>query len=151
MAYYRDTPLVTGDQRQTWFLDPDMAYAFPTDDELTLLACVPHKDRIAEFKADPEAAMARMFERVPEAPRLDPAKRVSKVLGKLERQTKAPTPSAAGIALVGDAALSADPLWGVGSAGRSSRGEWLAEEAGPALGGRGGPRPGPGALRAPPP
>ena len=76
MAYYRDMPLVTGSSPQLWFLDPDMAYAFPTDGGLTMLACVPHKDRIPEFKADPEAAMARMFERVPEGPVLDPSKRV---------------------------------------------------------------------------
>ena len=93
MAYYRDMPLITGDSPQLWFLDPDMAYAFPTDDDLTMLACVPHKDRIPEFKADPEAAMARMYERVPDGPRLDPAKRVSNVLGKLDAPNERRRPS----------------------------------------------------------
>ena len=134
MAYYRDTPLLTGDSPQLWFLDPDMAYAFPTDDELTMLACVPHKDRIPEFKADPEAAMARMFERVPDGPRLDPDKRVSKVLGKLDAPNERRRPTGDGYALVGDAALAADPLWGVGIGWAFQSGEWLAEEAGPALG-----------------
>ena len=94
MAYYRDTPLLTGDSPQLWFLDPDMAYAFPTDDELTMLACVPHKDRIPEFKADPEAAMARMFERVPDGPRLDPDKRVSEVARKLDAPNERRRPPA---------------------------------------------------------
>ena len=97
MAYYRDMPLVTGSSPQLWFLDPDMAYAFPTDGGLTMLACVPHKDRIPEFKADPEAAMARMFERVPEGPVLDPSKRVSKVLGKLTPRTNGAAPTATGM------------------------------------------------------
>jgi flavin-dependent dehydrogenase len=133
MAYYRDTPSVTGSSPQIWFLDPDMAYTFPTDDDLTMLACVPHKNRIPEFKADPEAAMARMFERVPDGPRLDPGKRVSKVLGKLDAPNERRRPTGDGYALVGDAALAADPLWGVGIGWAFQSGEWLAEEVGPAL------------------
>jgi flavin-dependent dehydrogenase len=134
MAYYRDMPLLTGDSPQLWFLDPDMAYAFPTDDDLTMLACVPHKDRIPEFKADPEGAMARMYERVPDGPRVDPEKRVSKVLGKLDAPNERRHPAGDGFALVGDAALASDPLWGVGIGWAFQSGEWLAEEVGPALG-----------------
>jgi flavin-dependent dehydrogenase len=134
MAYYRDTPLISGDLPQMWFLDPDMAYAFPTDDDLTMLACVAHKDRMPEFKADPEAAMAQMFERVPDGPRLDPAKRVSDVLGKLDAPNERRRANGPGLALVGDAALAADPLWGVGCGWALQSGEWLAEETGPALG-----------------
>jgi 2-polyprenyl-6-methoxyphenol hydroxylase-like FAD-dependent oxidoreductase len=133
MAYYRDMPLVTGSSPQLWFLDPDMAYAFPTDGGLTMLACVPHKDRIPEFKADPEAAMARMFERVPDGPRLEPSKRVSKMLGKLDAPNERRRPAGSGYALIGDAALAADPLWGVGIGWALQSAEWLAEEAGPAL------------------
>jgi 2-polyprenyl-6-methoxyphenol hydroxylase-like FAD-dependent oxidoreductase len=134
MAYYRDTPLLTGSSPQLWFLDPDMAYAFPTDDDLTMLACVPHKDRIPEFKADPEGAMARMFERAPDGPRLDPDKRVSKILGKLDAPNERRRPAGRGYALVGDAALAADPLWGVGIGWAFQTAEWLAQEVGPALG-----------------
>jgi 2-polyprenyl-6-methoxyphenol hydroxylase-like FAD-dependent oxidoreductase len=133
MAYYRDMPLVTGSSPQLWFLDPDLVYAFPTDGDLTMLACVAHKDRIPEFKADPEAAMARMFERVPDGPRLDPSKRVSKILGKLDAPNERRRPAGRGYALIGDAALAADPLWGVGIGWAFQSGEWLAEEAGPAL------------------
>ena len=68
MGYYRDTALLTGSFPQMWFLDPDMAYAFPTDGGLTLLACVPHRKRLDEFKADPEGAMARTFEGSPTGP-----------------------------------------------------------------------------------
>src|SRR5438552_1118147 len=37
-AYYADAPLVSGTQSQMWLLEPDVAYAFPNDDGLTLLA-----------------------------------------------------------------------------------------------------------------
>ncbi len=137
MAYFKDTPLVTGDCPQMWFLDPDMAYAFPTDDNQTMLACVAHKDRMPEFKADAGAAMATMYERVPDGPAVDPEKRVSKFLGKLDVPNERRRPDGPGLALVGDAALSADPLWGVGCGWAFQSGEWLAEEAGPALSGGG--------------
>lgn len=132
-AHYRDTPVATGDSAQLWLLDPDVAYAFPTDGGLTLLACLLHQDRLPEFREDPEPAMMRLFERLPDGPRLDPAKRETKVLGKLDmtnvvRQTTAP-----GIAFVGDAALAADPLWGVGCGWALQSGEWLSDALAPAL------------------
>ncbi len=132
-GYYRDTPLATGSSAQMWLLDPDIAYAFPTDGGLTLLACMPHKDRLAEFRKDPEQAMVRLFDSLPEGPRLDPAKREVPVIGKLEmpnvvRQTTSP-----GLAFVGDAALAADPVWGVGCGWALQSAEWLAEALAPAL------------------
>ncbi len=138
MAYYRDTPIATGDSPQVWFLDPDMVYAFPTDEGLTMLTCVPHKHRLPEFKADPEAAMGRLFATAPDAPRPDPAKRESKVLGRLDLPNERRPATAPGLALVGDAALAADPLWGVGCGWAFQSGEWLAEEVGPALSGGSG-------------
>jgi menaquinone-9 beta-reductase len=133
-AYYRDTPLRTGSSAQVWFMDPDMAYAFPTDGGLTLLACLPHKDRLVSFKADPEAAMERVYRSLPEAPCLDPAKRESKILGKLDMPNELRRPAGLGVAFVGDAALASDPLWGVGCGWALQSGEWLAEAVGPALG-----------------
>ena len=134
-AYYRDTPLLTGSGMQMWLLDPDIAYAFPTDAGLTILACMPSKQRLSEFKGDPERAMARVFERLPDAPRLDPTKRESKVIGKLEMPNAARRPHAPGLAFVGDAALASDPLWGVGCGFALQSAEWLADTVAPALGG----------------
>jgi 2-polyprenyl-6-methoxyphenol hydroxylase-like FAD-dependent oxidoreductase len=132
-AHYRETPLVTGDSAQMWLLNPDVAYAFPTDGELTLLTCMPHKDRVAEFKSDPEQAMVKLFERLPDGPRLDPAKRESKVMGKLDMPNSMRPASSPGLAFVGDAALAADPLWGVGCGWALQSAEWLADAVGPAL------------------
>jgi 2-polyprenyl-6-methoxyphenol hydroxylase-like FAD-dependent oxidoreductase len=132
-AHYRDTPLATGSSAQLWLLDPDVAYAFPTDGGFTLLACMPHKDRLPEFRADPEQAMVRLFEGLPDGPRLDPAKRESKMMGKLEIPNVVRSLSRPGLALVGDAALAADPLWGVGCGWALQSAEWFADAVGPAL------------------
>jgi 2-polyprenyl-6-methoxyphenol hydroxylase-like FAD-dependent oxidoreductase len=134
-AHYRDTPLVTGNSAQMWLLDPDIAYGFPTDGGLTLLACMPHKDRIPEFKDDPEQAMVRLFERLPDAPRLDPAKRESKMMGKLDMPNAVRDTSRPGLALIGDAAIAADPVWGVGCGWALQSAEWLTDAVSPALAG----------------
>ncbi len=136
-AHYRDTPLLTGDSSQMWLLDPDVAYAFPTDGGLTLLACMPHKDRLPEFRGDPEQAMVQLFESLPDGPRLDPEKRESKVMGKLEMPNLTRGKTRPGLAFIGDAALAADPLWGVGCGWALQSGEWLAEALAGALGSEG--------------
>jgi 2-polyprenyl-6-methoxyphenol hydroxylase-like FAD-dependent oxidoreductase len=45
------------------------------------------------------------------------------------------TPTAPGLALVGDAALAIDPLWGVGCGWALQAADWLADSVAPALAG----------------
>ncbi len=135
-AYYRDLPLVSGNRTLFWFLDPDVAYAFPQDDGLTLLAVFQTVDRLPWFKRDLEANFEASFRGLPNAPDLDRATRTSKIMGKLEMPNTYRPPAAAGVAFVGDAALAADPLWGVGCGFALQSAEWLADAVGPALAGR---------------
>lgn len=135
-AYYRDTPTVTGDDMQVWFLDPDVAFAFPTDAGLTMLACAVDKSLLSDFKSDPEREMQRVFEGLADGPRLDPAKRESKVIGALDVTNLSRPPSSQGLALIGDAATACDNLPGVGCGWALESAEWLAEAvAGPLLAG----------------
>jgi menaquinone-9 beta-reductase len=132
-AYYEDLPLVSGERTLFWFLDPDIAYAFPQDDGLTLLAAFMTKDRQSWFKRDLEANFEGYFRGLPRAPDLSKAKRVSKVLGRLELPNTYRRAGRPGIAFVGDAAMSADPVWGVGCGWAMQSGEWLAQEVGDSL------------------
>lgn len=54
-------------------------------------------------------------------------------VGKINLPNVIHTPIAAGLALVGDAALATDPLWGVGCGWALQSGEWLADSVAPAL------------------
>jgi menaquinone-9 beta-reductase len=135
-AYYRDTPTATGDDMQVWFLDPDVAFAFPTDGGLTMLACAVDKSRLSDFKSDPEREMQRVFDGLADGPRLDPAKRESKMIGALDVTNLSRPPSFPGLALIGDAATACDNLPGVGCGWALESAEWLAEAvAGPLRGG----------------
>jgi flavin-dependent dehydrogenase len=53
--------------------------------------------------------------------------------GKLDMTNVAHTPTAPGLALVGDAALAIDPLWGVGCGWALQSAEWLADSVSEAL------------------
>jgi 2-polyprenyl-6-methoxyphenol hydroxylase-like FAD-dependent oxidoreductase len=116
-----------------WMLDPDFAAAFPTDEGQTFYAAMPTKARLAEFKRDPEAALVDFVGSVPEAPPIRESRLVGEVTGKIDMTNRLRRPVAPGLALVGDAALAIDPLWGVGCGWALQSAEWLADAVAPAL------------------
>ncbi|HVD86836.1 MAG TPA: NAD(P)/FAD-dependent oxidoreductase [Solirubrobacterales bacterium] len=118
-----------------WFLDPQWAAAFPTDGDLTFYAAMPTKDRLAEFKADPEAALVRFLSDVPDAPPIRESRAIESVIGKIDMTNRMRQVTAPGLALIGDAALATDPLFGVGCGWAFQSAEWLSESIAPALDG----------------
>jgi len=116
-----------------WLLDPDMAAAFPTDGGQVFYIAMTHKDRAPEFKADPERALVEHVAAVPEPPPIRESRCVGPVIGKIEMPNRVRGPIAPGLALIGDAALATDPIFGVGCGFAFQSGEWLADSAAPAL------------------
>src|SRR5215203_4663698 len=116
-----------------WLLDPDMAAAFPTDGGQVFYIAMVHKDRAPEFKADPERALVEHVAGVPEPPPIRESRCVAPVIGKIEMPNRIRGPIAPGLALIGDAALATDPLFGVGCGFAFQSGEWLADSVSPAL------------------
>ena len=51
-----------------WLADPQFAAAFPTDHDQVFYAAMPTKDRLPEFKRDPEAALVDYIADFPDAP-----------------------------------------------------------------------------------
>jgi flavin-dependent dehydrogenase len=120
-------------EARLWWLEPDGAAVFPNEDGLTLIAAVPHKRRLHEFRPDPEGPYLRMVEALPDGPDLSRAERVSKLIGKLEMPNKMRPAARPGIAFVGDAGLATDPIFGVGCGWAFQTAEWLVEETSEAL------------------
>jgi 2-polyprenyl-6-methoxyphenol hydroxylase-like FAD-dependent oxidoreductase len=118
-----------------WLLDPDCAYTFPMEDDLTVAMVAPHRDRLPEFQSDLKGAYRRMFNALPDAPGLSDATLESKLLGKLELPNVFRPAARPGLAFVGDAALAADPLWGVGCGWAFQSAHWLVGETADALDG----------------
>ncbi|MFF8606305.1 NAD(P)/FAD-dependent oxidoreductase [Streptomyces sp. NPDC015346] len=136
LAHFRGLPL-HGGIGQTWFLEPDMAYAFPNDDGVTVLAVLPDKKKLPAFREDLEGSFFAFVRALPEAPPIDSAERITKIIGTVNYPLHSRKPTAPGLALIGDAALTGDPLWGVGCGWALQSARWLAEAVAPAATGRG--------------
>jgi flavin-dependent dehydrogenase len=73
---------------------------------------------------------------LPDGPELSDAEQVSKLVGKLEMPNVIRPAARPGIAFVGDAALAADPAFGVGIGFAFQSAEWLVDETSAVLGSR---------------
>jgi 2-polyprenyl-6-methoxyphenol hydroxylase-like FAD-dependent oxidoreductase len=132
-GYFEGPPPAGSPDASFWLLDPDMAAAFPTDSGLTFYAAMPVKEHAGAFRDDPAAALVAMLGALPDGPPIAASRIVQPPQGKLDMTNVAHTPSAPGLALVGDAALAIDPLWGVGCGWALQSAEWLADSVAPAL------------------
>lgn len=131
-AYWRGIRPRTAHPR-VWFLDPEGAAAFPNEDDLTVVVATPHRSRLAEFRADPEASYRRMVTGLPGGPDLADAERASKLIGALNAPNVMRPAARPGVALIGDAALASDPVFGVGCGWAFQSAEWLVDNTAAAL------------------
>jgi menaquinone-9 beta-reductase len=136
-GYFEGPPPEHSPDGLLWFLDPHWAAAFPTDGDLTFYAAMPTKDRLPEFKRDPEGALVRFLADVPEPPPIRDSRAIEPVIGKIDMTNRMRKPVAPGLALIGDAALATDPLFGVGCGWAFQSAEWLSDSVLPSLQGRG--------------
>jgi menaquinone-9 beta-reductase len=120
-----------------WMADPQFMAAFPTDGELVFYAAMPTKERLPEFKRNPEKALVDFISDFPDPPPIRRSRLVGEVIGKLEMPNRVRQLTAPGLAMIGDAALATDPLFGIGCGWAFQSSEWLADSVGPALTGRG--------------
>jgi menaquinone-9 beta-reductase len=120
-----------------WMADPQFMAVFPTDGDLNFYAAMPTKDRLPEFKRDPERALVDFVSDFPDAPPIRESQLVGDVVGKLEMPNRVRQLTAPGLAMIGDAALATDPLFGIGCGWAFQSSEWLADAVGPALAGHG--------------
>jgi menaquinone-9 beta-reductase len=132
-GYYEGPMPARAPASTLWLLDPDMVGAFPTDSGLVFYAAMPSKERLPEFREDPAAALERLVASVPDAPPIAESRLLEPPQGKLDMTNVVHTPTASGLALVGDAASAVDPLWGVGCGFALQSAEWLADSVAPAL------------------
>jgi 2-polyprenyl-6-methoxyphenol hydroxylase-like FAD-dependent oxidoreductase len=132
-SYFEGPPIEGSPDGKIWFADPHWAAAFPTDSGLTFYAAMPTMELLPEFKRDPEAALISFISKLPEPPPIHEQRRVDDVVGKIDMTNRVREQVAPGLALVGDAALATDPLFGVGCGWAFESGEWLADSVIPAL------------------
>lgn len=135
-GYYRGVRLRSPGAAAVWFVDPDVAVAVPTDDGMTLLGAFPAKGRLGDFDDHRLDAIEQFFSQLPDAPDLTDAARASKAIGTSDYPMvrRHPTPRP-GLALIGDAATSSDPVPAVGCGWAFRSAEFLADSVIPAFDG----------------
>jgi flavin-dependent dehydrogenase len=126
-AYYRNLVQASGETGQMWVLEPNTAIAYPNDDGVKIVACFVERSRLAEFKRDPEGNFERLIESLPMGPNIGEAERVSPLLGKLEMPNSDRRSAVPGLAFIGDAAMTADPLWAIGCGWAFQSAAWLVD------------------------
>ncbi len=127
-AKYRNVGLPAWCTTALWLLEPDAAYVFRNDDGITLLAAMPAKDRLPAFRQNRDAAIVALCSDLPDGPDLTAAERVSDVVGTTDYPSITRTRIVApGVALIGDAAMVGDPLWGTGCGWALQSAEWLCD------------------------
>lgn len=131
--YYRRMPEGVNQEARIWFLEPDIAYAFPTDDGQTILATMFPREKLGLLKGAIHDDFPSIFKHVPDFPSFEGAEPVDNVIGMLSMPNQWRRRPPKGLAFVGDAAFSADPLFGVGCGWALQGAEWLVEATAGAL------------------
>ncbi len=127
-AYFREFQAQPGTSAEFHYLGNHLAYVFPTDGELTLLAASLPIDEFTAFKKDPESDFVAFLGSMPEIkPRLDKAHREGPVRGTGSIPGYQRKPFGKGWALVGDAAQVMDPWSGQGIDQASTHAAYLAD------------------------
>ena len=126
-AHYQNLKTKTGDKSLMWLSDRGAAYIFQNDHDVSVLTAMPDKDEWPNFEADPEGALLDFLKAMPDAPNFEGIERVSEVI-KMKDYPNLSRPAAYnGMALVGDTATSADPLFGVGCGWAFQTAEWAVD------------------------
>ena len=134
LAYYENPRRGPEANRQrVWYLEPNVAYESPTDGELSCFSVLAPKNELGVWRIDPRAAMRRIFSSLPGGVDLADLRKHGPVTGVLEMPNIRRQAAVAGLGLVGDAALCADPLFRTGCGWAFQSSAWLAETVGPTL------------------
>jgi 2-polyprenyl-6-methoxyphenol hydroxylase-like FAD-dependent oxidoreductase len=134
LAYYENPRQGADASRQrVWYLEPKVAYESPTDGGISCFSVLAPKNDLGVWRIDPRAAMRRIFAALPGGLDLNDLRKVGPVTGVLEMPNMRRDPAIPGLGLVGDAALSADPLFRTGCGWAFQSSAWLAETVGPSL------------------
>lgn len=132
-AVYRGLGLRRGKRAQMWLHGRDVGYVFPNEGDLTVVTAMPGQSEIPRFKADPAGELEKFIAALDDAPDFRHAERVSEVFVVRDYPNQSRPSVVAGMALIGDAAVSMDPLFGVGCGWAIQSADWLVTATAPAL------------------
>jgi 2-polyprenyl-6-methoxyphenol hydroxylase-like FAD-dependent oxidoreductase len=132
-SYYENMPLKTGKKAQFWQTGKDMGFAYPFDGDLTMLCSFVSHDDHGKWADDRRGTLEAFFSDLPNSPDQSNAVPASEMRGMRKLHDYWRPATYRGLALVGDACMSCDPMSGVGCGFAMQAGDWMASTVGPAL------------------
>lgn len=126
-AYYEDVSFTSAHDSLIWFGDPGYGFAFPNEHGIAQLGCYLTRDVAAGWGDDPNAQFERLLRSLPDFPAFDSRRRVGRLMRDQSLRSVSRECAKPGVALVGDAALVSDPLWGSGCTWALQSAAWLAD------------------------
>lgn len=138
---FRGVRLQRGTTSQMWLSGPEVAYVFPNEDGITVVAWMGLKEDLEGCRDRPLDALLEHLRRQPDAPDFEGATALGPPLVVKDHANRWRPPVHRGMALVGDAQQSIDYLWGVGCGWAFQTSAWLVDALAPALRERRDPAP----------
>ncbi len=132
-AYFRDIPLQPNGHSLFWMLNPNMAFAYPLHDGITLLCLFIRKSEWPAWKQNMESMLLDLIAQLPDGPDISNAKRISPIRKMMEMTNVSRSALQHGVAFIGDAALALDPMSGVGCGFAFQSASWLVDHTTTAL------------------
>ncbi len=113
-APMRHVALRRGDTSQMWLTGSEAAYVFPNDDGVAVVAWISPRENLDASRGRALEALTERIRSLPDAPQLRNAELIDQVLTVKDYPNLWRPPVVRGMALVGDAAMSIDYMWGIG-------------------------------------
>lgn len=127
LAPMRNVDLQRGRLAQMWYTGTEVAYVFPNDDGVTLVAWMGLKEQFDSIQGRSLEALTERVRAMPEAPQLRQAELAGDLLVVKDYPNLWRPAVVRGMALVGDARMSLDYLQGVGCGWAMQSGAWLCD------------------------
>lgn len=132
-AIFDSTPEEKTLLSRMWLLDPWVAYQFPNDNRTTLIAIMPTMDELPKFKRDRSRSFFSFVKQLDSAPCLDGRKPLGSIMLNVDNANLKRGETPPGLALVGDALVCSDPLFGLGISWALLSAQWLVDETADAI------------------
>lgn len=113
-APMRHVDLCRGNTSQMWLTGSETAYIFPNDDGVAVVAWISPRENLDACRGRALEALIERIRSLPNAPQLQNAEPIDQVLTVKDYPNLWRPPVVRGMALVGDAAMSIDYMWGIG-------------------------------------
>src|SRR3990167_1561119 len=113
-AYFKHPTFRSMKDSKIWYFEPDIAYAFPNENDLMLLGYIAEKSQAKQFQKNLNKKFIKIFSKFPDSNLHKDIKKVSPfyATGNMKNIFRHEPPI--GLVLIGDAALTLDPVAGVG-------------------------------------